>query len=220
MPDFSNLVACCEMVWRKIQEHNADVPDVVVVVGSGGRRSQTLLGHFAKNTWEVDGQEMPEVLIVAEQLNRGAADIFTTLLHEAVHGVAHTREIKDVSGKRHNKKFAVLCEEVGLVPPESASGPLGYSSATLPESTAALFGPEIEAIESQLSFLRKIKLVQKETKKTTWIAECKCDRKLRLPKKTIIDPDWLSLTCGLCSEEFALTEEDRDIFEEMFGSRV
>lgn len=215
--DFSNLVAACEEAWRRIKDFNSDVPDVVVVVGSGGRRSATLLGHFAPKSWEVNGEEVHEVLIVAEQLKRPANEIFTTLLHEAAHGVAQTRGIKDVSGKRHNKKFAALTEELGMIPPEKADSRLGYSAATLTEETEALYKEEIDAIEKQLSFLRRIKLVEKETKKTTWIAECECERKLRLPKKTIVDPDDLNIVCQICGECFRLTEEDYDIFVEMHG---
>lgn len=214
--DFSNLVAVCEEAWSSIQGYNPEVPDVVVVVGSGGRQAQTLYGHFAKNTWELNGEELHEVLIVAEQLHRGAEAVFNTLLHEAVHGLACVRGIKDVSGKRHNKKFAVLCEEMGLEPPEKPSGRLGYSDAKLGDIALKLYQSTIDDIDAQLKFVRKLKLVEKETKKTTWIAECDCERKLRLPKKTINDPQDLEIGCGICLEQFKLTEEDYDIFVETF----
>jgi hypothetical protein len=214
--DFSNLIAACEEVWRRIQVINPDVPNVVVNVGSGGRRAQTLYGHFAPKTWEVDGEEVHEVLIVAEQLHRGPEDIFTTLLHEAAHGVANTRGIKDVSGKRHNKKYANIAEEMGLEPPTKPDSRLGYSDCKLTEYAAEAYQNEIALIEEQLKFLRKLKLVEKETKKTTWVAECDCQRKIRLPKKTIEHPDELNIVCHMCGESFRLTEEDRDIYAEMF----
>lgn len=215
--DFSNLVAACEDAWRTIQTYNPEIPDVVVVVGSGGRMSANLYGHFAKETWfgEKEGI-LHEVLIVAEQLHREPVEIFTTLLHESVHGLAHARGIKDVSGRRHNKKFATLCEEVGLIPPEKADSRLGYSSATMDQAAIDAYDKDITLIAEQLKLCRKIKLVDKETKKTTWMAECECDRKIRLPKKTIDDPNYLNIDCGICGASFKLTEEDLDIFVEMF----
>lgn len=215
--DFSNLVAACEEGWRSIQGYNPEVPDVVIVVGSGGRMSSNLFGHFAKETWfgEKEGI-LHEVLIVAEQLHRTPEEIFTTLLHESVHGLAHARGIKDVSGRRHNKKFANLCEEVGLIPPEKPEGRLGYSSATLSQEAADVYAKVIDGIAIQLKLCRKINLVAKETKKTTWMAECECDRKIRIPKKTIDDPEFLNIDCGICGATFKLTEEDLDIFVEMF----
>lgn len=214
--NFSNLVAACERAWARIQQENPDVPDAVIVVGSGGRRAQTLKGHFAKDTWDSDGKPLHEVLIVAEQLKSGAEDVFNTLIHESVHGLAHTRKIKDVSGKRHNKKFAYLCEEVGLIPPDDPHSTLGYSDAQMDEYLTDLYADEIAAIAEELKLYRKLNLVEKKTKKTTWIAECGCERKVRLPKKTIISPDILEILCCLCDQPFELTEADKDEFEEMF----
>lgn len=213
----SPLVAVCEEVWKSIQDLNPDVPNVVIVIGSGGRRAPSLLGHFAKNSWGNDDSEIHEVLLVAENLNRSAEDVFRTLLHEAVHGIAHVRGIKDVSGQRHNKKFAQLCVEVGLEPPEYPDSRLGYSGATLTEGAIKHFAEEIEMIEEELKLCRKIAPKTSQTKKTTWIAECLCGRKVRLPRKTIENPDELDLLCHVCDEEFKLSDEEKDSFKETVG---
>ncbi len=214
--NYSDFVATCEDAWKVIQSRHDDVPDAVIVVGSGGRSAPTLLGHFAKDAWEnEDGDTVHEVLIVAEQLKRKPEEIFTTLLHESVHGIANKRGIKDCSGKRHNKRFAALCHEVGLIPPEDTHPTLGYSMATLSDEAQAYYSSIIRSIGEQLQVYRKLKLKDKETKKTTWIAECECERKIRLPKKTIESGggiDEIAIVCQVCESEFKVTDDDTEAF--------
>ena len=205
---YHNLVKTCEEVWQVIQKTNVDVPDAFVVVGSGGRKAVNTYGHFAKDRWEYEGNPIHEVLIVAEQLNRTGEQVFTTLLHEAVHGIATVREIKDVSGKSHNKKFAELCREVGMLPPDKRDRVIGWSAATLSDDLRELYAPEIARLDEALSFYRKLTLVAGEKVKTSWSAECSCGRKIRIGKKSINgDPDFLQINCGICEDIFELTEE-------------
>lgn len=205
---YPNLVKTCEEVWSVIQQTNVDVPDAFVVVGSGGRKAVNTYGHFAKERWEYEGKPIHEVLLVAEQLNRSGEKVFTTLLHEAVHGIAETRGIKDVSGKSHNRKFAELCKEVGMLPPENRDKTIGWSAATLGEDLKELYAPEIAKLDEALSFYRKLTLVAGETKKNSWSAECRCPRKIRLGKKSIEgSPDNLSIKCENCNHDFELVEE-------------
>jgi hypothetical protein len=205
---YPNLVKTCEEVWKVIQSTNVDVPEAFVIVGSGGRKAVNTYGHFAKERWEYEGKPIHEVLLVAEQLNRSATDVFTTLLHEAVHGIAETRGIKDVSGRSHNKKFAELCREVGMIPPEKRDARIGWSAATLSEDLRELYAPEIKKLEEAHMFYRKVTLMDKEVKKTSWSAECLCQRKIRIGRKAIEDmPDDLHIVCKHCDSPFELTEE-------------
>lgn len=219
----SGLMRALENTWAVISNHNLDVPkDVIIVIGSGGRRSATLLGHFAKNTWGDEQQEkgenvedeLHEVLLVAENLNRSAEDVFTTLLHEAVHGIAHVRGIRETSGPRHNKKFATLCEEVGLIPPEKPDAKIGFSAAKLSDEAKVMYSTEIEAIEAQLVLCRKLAVKTSKSKKTTWIAQCACFRKLRIPRKTIVDPNHLGVACSECGSEFEMDDDEIESFKE------
>jgi hypothetical protein len=90
------------------------VPPVLVTVGAGsiGARPGTLrLGHYAHARWRpAEAGETPavaELFIGGEGLGREAASVLGTLLHEAAHGLAATRGIKDTSraGAYHNKRF-------------------------------------------------------------------------------------------------------------------
>lgn len=214
----TNLITACENAWKHIQEFHPELPEAIIIVGSGGRSAANLLGHFSPDIWEREGEEVHEVLLVAEQLRRGPEEVFNTLLHEAVHGLANARKIKDVSGKRHNKRFGLLAEEMGLIPPwDNPHRTLGYSDAQLSELARERYAVDIEAIGDALQVFRKLKLKERGTKKTTWIAECQCERKLRFPKKSIDDPRDLAVVCRMCGTDFALREEDLDEFEELHG---
>jgi hypothetical protein len=102
----SRLVAALEAAWGAIGTHHPEVPDAVLVMASGSDpRSRALtLGHFTAGRWHLpDDTRRPEVLVSGEGLRRGAVDVLGTLLHEAAHGLAHARRIKDTSrqGRYH-----------------------------------------------------------------------------------------------------------------------
>lgn len=213
--NYSNLVKTCEEIWDKIREVYLDVPEAVIVVGTGGTRAKNLYGHFAKEAWkDSDDNDIHEVLLVAEHLTRPAEEVFTTLLHEAVHGIAATRDIKECSGKRHNKKFAALCMEVGMIPPEKPDKSLGFSAATLGPEALLMFDSEINKLKSALILYRDLKLVEKKPNKTLWAAECDCGRKVRLGKRDMRllvegygETELARMTCTLCNTDFQLVDE-------------
>jgi hypothetical protein len=94
----ARLVSALEAAWSAIRERHREVPAAIIVVGSGSpaKASQSLKwGHFASLRWQHGGTRLPEVLVSGEGLRRTPAEIFTTLLHEAVHGLADARNIQD-----------------------------------------------------------------------------------------------------------------------------
>jgi len=130
----TQLVSAFEAAWRAIQQRHPDVPEVVVTFGSGTlgmKAGQTRLGHFAAARWQHGEKQLPELFISGEGLQRGALEVLGTLLHEAAHGLAHVREIKDTSrqGRYHNAKFKALGEEVGLTLAEDKT--IGWSLTTV-----------------------------------------------------------------------------------------
>jgi hypothetical protein len=117
----SRLVAALEPAWTAIRTHHPDVPQVVIVVASGGdpwsRRLN--LGHFAAGRWQLSpnqATERAEVLVSGEGLQRGPVDVLGTLLYEAAHGLAHARKVSDTrrQGRYHNRRYATLASELGL----------------------------------------------------------------------------------------------------------
>ena len=142
--DASGLVAALEATWSAIQRRHHDVPDVVVTLGAGsiGVPAGALkLGHFAAERWiaydTMDPVGLAELFVGGEGLRRGAEPVLATLLHEAAHGVAHVRGIKDTSrqGRYHNTRFKLLGEELGLTITQAPT--IGWSS------TDSLLGPRL-----------------------------------------------------------------------------
>lgn len=151
--DASALVAALEATWSAIQLRHPDVPDVVVTLGAGsiGVPAGALkLGHFAAERWIAydtkDPVGLAELFVGGEGLRRGAEPVLTTLLHEAAHGVAHVRRIKDTSrqGRYHNTRFKLLGEELSLTITQAPT--IGWSSTKLAPGTAVEYVDEIEAL--------------------------------------------------------------------------
>ncbi|WP_218021501.1 hypothetical protein [Nocardia acidivorans] len=141
------LVTAVENTWAAIRSHHPDVPDVVLTVGAGSTGGSDLtLGHFAPNRWVRGEYELHELFVGGEGLQRGAVDVLGTLLHEAAHGNAEMREIKDTSrqGRWHNERYRELAEEVRLT--VAHHDKIGWSVTTVPGSTRDRYGDELEEL--------------------------------------------------------------------------
>lgn len=93
---------------------------------------------------------MSEVLITVDGVAGSGAEIFATLLHEAVHAVAFERGIKDTSrqGRHHNARFRAIAEELGLE--TGRDSPFGCSSTALAPGTTALYRETLRALTEPL----------------------------------------------------------------------
>lgn len=156
------LVAALENVWHAIRVRTPDVPPVVVTVGSGtiGVKAGTVrLGHFAVARWVrgESGEEISELFIGGEGLQRGALGVLGTLLHEAAHGVAHVRGIQDTSrqGRYHNEEFKKIAESMGLVIAKNDTLKIGWSDTTVPQETADEYAAELAALGEVMTAFRR-----------------------------------------------------------------
>jgi hypothetical protein len=156
-PTGSRLVAALEHAWDRIRARHPDVPPVVVITGTGrSGRGYATNGHFCADRWHTPGAERRSELFIAGELlagngqHTGGRVTLKTLLHEAAHGVATTRGVKDCSrqNRYHNRAFARLASELGLTPPAAPHPVLGYSSATLEDPTAERWSDVIAAIDA------------------------------------------------------------------------
>lgn len=203
----SDLVAALERAWQAIRTQHADIPDAVIVVASGsGGRKGLKLGHFARSRWEVQGESIHEVLIGGEGLSRGARDVLATLLHEAAHGLAAARGIKDTSGEGrvHNKRFARLGQELGL---EVAKvGSIGWSGTTVPDATAEAYAETVADLTAALMLWRRAEVtVSKPKDRNNVKAICGCDRVIRVSRKVLAEAPIL---CGACEKTFEADDDD------------
>lgn len=205
------LVTAVETTWQTIRENHPDTPEVIVTVGagSGGKGGGLVLGHFAPARWVRDDADVHELFVGGEGLARGAAAVLGTLLHEAAHGIAATREIQDTSrqGRYHNKKFRALAAEVGIDVEHSQQ--LGYSTTTVPDATAARYSAEVEALAAAISAYRRAEPgTEGRTSNNNGRAlVCGCGRKIRASRSVV---EAGPILCGLCGDPFTAPDDEDD----------
>lgn len=136
----STIIAALERTWAELRDFHPEVPEAVFITGTGAKKGEVKWGHWNPTRWHEAGainNTLPEVFISGERLAQGAPLVLQTLIHEAAHGLAHVRGVKETSrGHRyHNGKFATLAEEMGLKRPEVACETRGWSACTLQDGT-------------------------------------------------------------------------------------
>jgi hypothetical protein len=202
----ARLVATIGQVWAGIRSRNPDVPDVVITVGAGASKNGLTLGHFAASAWQSGDDQVSELFVGGEGLKSGAEEVLTTLLHEAAHGIAHTRQIKDTSrqGRYHNEKYRTLANEIGLT--VTKSNKLGWSDSELTEATRTEYAAEIQQLAAVLvAHRRTFAQVEDGGRKNNngITAECGCPRKIRI-SRTAYEAG--PIICGVCDSEFIATD--------------
>lgn len=208
----AGLVAALETAWSAIRHRHPDVPEAVIVVGSGSSTKPAdglTLGHFASLRWQAGERRVAEVFVSGEGLARTAPEVFTTLLHEAGHGIADTRRIKDTSrqGRWHNQRFAALADELGLT--AAKDDKLGWSPCTLRPSTEDTYRDIIAALDAAMGAYRHPDELAEKTRANSnngHALTCQCPRRIRVSASTCEEGPIL---CGICDAAF-LTDEQRE----------
>lgn len=204
----ARLVTAIGDVWSAIRCQHPDVPDVMVSVGAGRATKNGLtLGHFAAAAWQAGEQQVSELFVGGEGLISGAEELLVTLIHEAAHGVAHSRGIKDTSrqGRYHNERYSQLAQEVGLVVTKDAR--MGWSPSQLAEGTAAAYAPELAQLTAALVVHRRTfgraADEDRPSNNNGAAAVCGCQRKIRVSETTL---DLGPIICGLCGQPFTASD--------------
>jgi hypothetical protein len=199
----SAVVAALEQAWTAIRAHHPDVPQVVVILGAGSeaRRGLFKWGHFAAARWQVADANRPEVLVSGEGLKRGAREVLATLLHEAAHGLANTRGIKDTSrqDRWHNRRYATLAGELGLrVAKDSRTG---WSQTNLTDQLAGRYADQLTGLDAALGLWRHTErqFGPAAGSHNLLACSCECGRKLRVSRTTL---EQAPIICGACEEPF------------------
>jgi hypothetical protein len=219
----STIVAALERAWVALHRAHRDVPWVVLVVASGGepRGDRLKLGHYAHGRWSVDGAPVKdgragEVLISGEGLQRGAADVFGTLVHEAAHGVAAARGVQDTSrgGRYHNKRFAAIAGELGL--DVELDGTHGWCRTKLSESALRRWHAVVAELDAALRAHRAIETgaqKQKSARGRLLLAMCNCEQLGQTPRRIRIARAVFELggiECCLCGGSFELQDDESE----------
>src|SRR5205823_5098049 len=146
-----------EAAWSAIQAHHPELPDVVIVLGTGVERGRLVkLGHWWGGRWVADGAVRGEVLLAGEALHLPAEAVFEVLLHEAAHGLNAARGVKDTSrgGRYHNAKFKTTAEEVGLA--VRPLPPYGWARTTLSAESAERYAPAVAHLAEAMRIARQV----------------------------------------------------------------
>lgn len=226
----SDLVAACEAGWAAIQTLHPQVPDTVIVLGTGVERGRLVkLGHWWGGQWRVGAEARGEVLLAGEALHLPPEAVFEVLLHEAAHGLAAARNIRDTSrgGRYHNANYKAVAAEVGLRP--RRLDPYGFARTELTPVTAETYADVIAGIGARMRLARGLparRAVGVEggvegiagggreadggrtngSKSGPPAAECGCEpgRKLRMAPSVL---ERGPVICGLCGSEFTVTRQ-------------
>ncbi|WP_180929195.1 hypothetical protein [Streptomyces sp. AJS327] len=118
------LAAELAAAWADIQRHHSELPDLAA----------------------------PESLIGESSSACGVGLSFERLLHEAVHGLAAARGIRDTSraGRYHNRRFLAIAEELGLDHPDEAHPSSGFSLVLLTPDTRRRYRATIDRLQRAL----------------------------------------------------------------------
>lgn len=208
-PTNSVIVTALEQAWAEIRTSYPDVPAAVLVVASGSSGRRLIWGHYAAGRWSrkvPKGKEppkVPEVLISGEGFQRGGKEVMGTLLHEAAHGMAATRELKDTSrnGRYHNKVFAGLARELGLeVEPQ---GSFGLADTSMTPETEKRWKKTIQALNRAIKKSFRFAEGKGQRKEATrmLLAKCACNRRIRLSRATYDDGP---IICRVCERHFEI----------------
>jgi hypothetical protein len=145
------------------------------------------VGPLRPTRWQVAGANRPEVLVSGEGLKRGAREVLATLVHEAAHGMADTRGVKDTSrqGRHHNRYYARLTAELGLQ--VAYNDKTGWSQTTVPDTLADLYATQLADLDAALTLWRR---AEQQTPGSTGsrnllACTCGCGRKLRVSRATL-----------------------------------
>jgi hypothetical protein len=152
----SAVVMTLEKVWARIREDHPELPEVVIITGSG-LLGGSKWGHFRAEGWKIreEGAALKrhELFLAGEALAKGARQVLQTMLHEAAHTLAKVRGQQDTSrqGRWHNATFRKTAEEMGLEHRAStADKSHGFSFVTLTTETAERYADLLAELDREI----------------------------------------------------------------------
>jgi hypothetical protein len=255
----SSLIAALEHTWTTIRKQRPELPEVVFITGTGLRHAtassvDAKWGHFGAQRWvkgrpqptsppptetsqtaglHVQPDRKPELFVAGECFAEGATHTLVTILHEAVHALAHVRGVKDTSrqGKYHNRRFLELAAELDLEwPADAKAHPVaGFSEVRLSEVARIFYADTIAELDAaiglHLDSFRRLRLGGVQTTADTTpegdgaggeegggktfnrsklVCDCYPERSIRVsPKQAERGP----ILCGMCGAEFRSYDE-------------
>ena len=184
------LAAELAVAWADIQRTHPDLPDLAA----------------------------PESLIGESSSACGTELSFERLLHEAVHGIAASRGVRDTSraGRYHNRRFLAIADELGLDHSEDPHPSSGFSLVALRPETRKRYRPTIDRLQRALK--AHVVAIAADTSSSfrgpaarhgssgggvRVKAVCDCGRNVRVVPSVL---EQAPIMCGACGQPFRIPE--------------
>jgi len=151
----SEIIKALEVAWNAIVKKHPEVPNVVIITGSGLSGGNSKWAHFWRERWtgKDDKTARPEMFVAGERLACGAELTLQSMLHEAAHAVAYVRGEQDTSrGNRyHNSTFRKIAEELGLAyNQDTPAKDIGFSAVELTEEAKVVYKKVIDDLDKAI----------------------------------------------------------------------
>ena len=204
------VLKALERAWAEIHWRHPDVPHVVAEMASASDGRQVRCGHLVSGRWLRPDGGLTELLVDSECLGLEPRGVLGALLHEAAHGVASVRGIRDVSesGRYHNARYRALALELGLDCARSSSS--GWSFTEVPDSLAARYRGTVRRLAIALGSLSRTQALPapgrpggrpgEPASSAYALLMCPCDRRIRMSLGVLAQGPIL---CQVCGDEFA-----------------
>lgn len=178
------IIEALESVAGVIAREHGIKGRISLVVGASG--GGTKHGHFLARGWvDRDGNDVHEILMSGESLERGAVATLGTMIHELAHLYNYENGIKDTSdtGRYHNKRFRATAEMFGLT--IDVAERIGHSVTTVPPETERKFAAQVEALEEAITAWRRpdLKIAASAPAKKFLFGCPECDDPVQVTKK-------------------------------------
>lgn len=151
----SEIIKALEVVYAEIRKNHPELPDAVIVTGSGLSGGGGKWAHFWADRWvDRDGSgKRPEIFVAGERLACGAEPTVQIMLHECTHALAAVRGEKDTSrqNRYHNRTFVKIAEEMGLEYRHEKPDPvIGFSDVELTDETREKYRDVIKGLDEAI----------------------------------------------------------------------
>lgn len=210
----SGAMNALHVVCATIRRRHPDVPDILVPLRASTETVSLGCAAAEGQSDRVDLLTEPPVSVHGAA--KPAESVLAGLLHEATHGLARARGIKDTSrrGRYHNSWFAVLSEELGL---SSAPEPtVGWSRTRLRPETVSAYAAELRTLGAALRSGDTVGREQGSTSddakanhrrlNTHLLLACACGRTISGAPTSVKAG---AILCGVCDKPFRPTTYGR-----------
>lgn len=155
----SQIIKAVEDALTAIRKIHPEVPDMIIITGSGLSGGNSKWAHFWRDRWtermadDSVTDKRAELFIAGERFACGAELTLQSLLHECAHALAAAADEQDTSrqNRYHNKTFVKFANMLGLdYMHESPDPMIGFSAVDLTEEAKVTYKDVIAKLDKAI----------------------------------------------------------------------